>query len=109
MSTNGTVFGVFSGATFAAAFTNPSQLDVFQVINEGGKCVWKCDFQGNVTVNPSTFTSSALFPELFGATFAAALASASQTQNPLDFIQIISPVGAVLVYHIDSAGNSHTP
>jgi hypothetical protein len=46
--TNGTVLGQFSGSSFAQAFAyNPDQLNVFQLIGQGGEVVFHVDYQGN--------------------------------------------------------------
>jgi len=56
--TNGTRIGVFqspsiSGGTiaqyFAAAFTNPQQADILQVINDGGNISYYLNYQGVAT------------------------------------------------------------
>jgi hypothetical protein len=49
--TNGTLLGVFSGTSFANAFqNNPQQLNVFQIIMQGGQVVFHVDYQGNATI-----------------------------------------------------------
>ncbi len=45
--TPGTLLGVFEGRNFAAAFPNPYQLNVFQVVGPGGAVVFHVDYQGN--------------------------------------------------------------
>jgi len=44
--TNGTLLGVFEGANFAQAFPNPQQLNVFQIVDQGGFVVFYVDYQG---------------------------------------------------------------
>jgi hypothetical protein len=45
--TPATRLGKFEGNTFAAAFPNPYQLNVFQLIGQGGAVVFHVDYQGN--------------------------------------------------------------
>lgn len=103
-ATTGAVFpGPYSGATLAAAFDNPTNLDLIQVVNHSGKVIWSASFNGTVTENPVNPTSKALLARLEGETFAAAF------NNPdnLDILQIIGAGGSV-VYHINYLGVSST-
>ena len=103
-ATNGTLLGVFSGATFAAAFTNPASLDVLQVVNEGGSVVYSIDSAGTAHTNPTSPTSEALMWLLQGSS----LANAFQNEaNQLDLFQIYSPTGQTLEYYVDFSGVAH--
>jgi len=105
MATNGTLLGVFSGSSFAAAFTNPNSLDILQIVNEGGQVVYSVDSAGVTHTNPASPTSEALMWRLFGSS----VANAFQNVDNLDLLQIYSPTGQTLEYHIDSTGTAHTP
>lgn len=121
MATNGTLLDVYqsngsgtAAAICAGAFTNPSSLDLIQVINEGGTVVWNFTSAGVANVNPASPSLSggrptALLKQLFGATLAAAIASAANTQEPLDLIQIYSNVGQALLLHVSNTGVVTTP
>ena len=102
-ATNGTMVGVYSGSSYATAFTNPSNLDLIQVVDEGGSVVWNLDYAGTANVNPGSPTSEALLAQYFGATLAAAFDNPSS----LDLLQIISPVGGSVVNYVDYAGTTH--
>jgi len=100
--TAGTQLGVFSGATFAEAWDNPSNQDVFQVVNEGGEVVWNCDHAGTCNATPAAPTQQALF-RMFGSS----VENAFVNEAHLDIVQIYGP-GQSLVYYIDYTGTSHT-
>lgn len=121
MATNGTLLGVYqsnatgtAAAIVAGAFTNPSNLDLIQVINEGGTVVWNFTSLGVSNTNPASPTSNggnpdALLKQLFGSSLAAAIASAANTQEPLDLLQIIDNNGQGLLLHISNTGVVTTP
>jgi hypothetical protein len=44
--TANSILGKFSGSSFATAFPNPGQLDLIQVVNEGGGIVFGLNYQG---------------------------------------------------------------
>ena len=94
-------------------------LDILQIVGEGGKILLNVDFNGvvhNPAVNPTTsaggvgnarigqfysrLTSSATTAQLFADAF-------SQNVSQQDIIQIISPAGGAIVNYIDYLGVSH--
>lgn len=125
MSTNGTVVGQYpstgtstAAAICAGAFTNHLHLDLIQVINEGGECVWNLTYLGVSNTNPSSPTTGpngkplALLTQLFGTNLAAAVGSgsgASNKQNLLDILQIYSKQGGNLLLHVSNTGTVTTP
>ena len=48
--TPGTLLGQYEGSNFQAAFPNPYQLNIFQVISQGGSVVFYVDYQGNAAI-----------------------------------------------------------
>lgn len=111
-ATNGTVVGVFQGSTLAAAFTNPQQLDILQVVNEGGTVVYNLDRNGVNNTNPVSPTKVGGIPQaLYQQNGASSLASAfpGNAATQLDLLQVISGVGGVLIFHVDYLGVAHTP
>jgi len=118
-ATNGTVVGQFPGTKtgtaaqiVAGAFTNPKNLDILQVVNEGGKVVWNLDYAGVASANPAAPSKSngniptALIAQMFGSTLAAAMAS-----NPgsLDILQITQQQGGKVILYVNAAGTVTTP
>jgi hypothetical protein len=103
-ATSGTLLGVFSGATFAAAFTNPAGLDVLQIVNEGGSVVYSIDSTGTAHTNPTSPTSESLMWRLQGSSISNAF---QNDPSQLDLFQIYSPVGGALVYYVDFTGTTH--
>jgi hypothetical protein len=102
--TAGTVgVGSFSGATIQQAFTNPSSLDIMQVVNEGLKVVWNIDKNGNQNTNPTNPTPTALMV-YYGSSFAQAF---SANPDSLDILQVVGQGGRV-VYSVDYQGNAGT-
>lgn len=93
--------------TIGKAVTNPNNLDLLQVINQGGKVVHKVDFSGTASANPATFTSDALLGKFFGSSFAAAFTNLDGE----DVIQVIKEPSGTLdgatSYYLDSTGASH--
>lgn len=97
--TAGTVgIGSFSGNSFGAAFTNLQNLDVVQVVNEGGNVVW--NLSSNGVANPGSTTQGALFT-YYGSSFAQAFMN---PQN-LDVLQVVQAGGNV-VFSVDYQGNA---
>lgn len=95
--------GQHAGASLLAAFTNPSSLDLLQVINEGGKIVWSLSSTGVVALNPASPTSEPLLARLQGSSFLNAIGF-----NPasLDILQIRN-VGGNISFWLDSTGTAH--
>lgn len=103
MATNGTMAGVYSGKTFAAAFSNPSQLDILQIRSEGGTIVWNLSATGVASNNPVSPTKKALISRYQAQSVAAAWYNPSQ----LDILQVVSPVGDSVILHVDYLGVAH--
>ena len=100
--TNGTVgVGQFFGATFKAAFTNPENLDVLQVVNQGGKVVWNLTFNGVASTNPASPTNGAL-SVYFGSSFAQAF---NTNPDNLDVLQVVQS-GTKVIFSVDYQGNA---
>jgi hypothetical protein len=100
--TNGTVgVGQFFGTTFESAFTNPENLDVLQVVNEGGKVVWNLTFHGVASTNPASPTNGALFT-YFGSSFAQAF---NTNPDNLDILQVVQS-GTKVIFSVDYQGNA---
>jgi hypothetical protein len=98
------LIGSYQGTSIVTAFYNPSNLDLLQVVDEGGSVIWNLDSLGNSNNNPLAPTSKALLARFFGSTFAQAL------PNPtlLNVIKIIQNSGKV-VFFVDYQGNAVTP
>jgi hypothetical protein len=91
-------------STLAAAFSNPLQLDLIQVVNKDGNVVWNLTADGSTNLNPASPTTAALLGKFVGATFAQAFA-----QNPLqyDVFQVVGPNG-VSIFHVDYTGAAYS-
>jgi len=89
----------------AAAHTNPTGLDILQVVNEGGKVVWNLDINGNSNTNPAHPTNGAHLGQHFGSSFSQAFPDAAISK--LDVYQIHD--GSTVVHHVDYLGVSYTP
>lgn len=106
------VTGSHTAATATAtAHTNLSQVDLIQVIAQGGKVVWNLTSAGVVNVNPANPSKAggqpvALLGQFFGSSFAAAFPVSSNPQK-LDLYQVHD--GSVVVFHVDFQGNAFTP
>ena len=104
-ATNGAIFpGPYYGANLAAAFPH-NLLDIFQVVNEGGKIVWNLSSTGVATVNPTNPTNGTVLGQFSGSSFAQAFA---YNPDQLNVFQLIGQGGAV-VFHVDYQGNVGTP
>jgi hypothetical protein len=90
------------GSSLSAAFSNPRNLDLIQVVNKGGKVVWNFTADGSVNINPASATD-ALLGKYPGATFAQAFA-----ENPLqyDVLQVVGPSGEG-IFHVDYTGAAY--
>lgn len=100
----GTVLGSFNGTSVATAFANPGNLDILQVVNEGGQVIWSLTGAGIASSNPTTFTSKAILGQFEGQFFNTAFPTNS---GQLDILQIRGPGGA-LTFRIDFLGNALT-
>ncbi len=98
-ATNGAVHGVFQGAGFSTAFTNPSSQDILQVVNEGGSVVWNLTSAGVSNTNPASPTAKALWTY-----FGSSLATAFTNPSNLDILQIYSGTGETLEQRVSSTG-----
>jgi hypothetical protein len=114
-STNGTVFlGVYSGTSIQNAFANPQGLDIAQVVTRTRQVLWNVDKNGVATSNPANPSTVAGVAQcLLNQGKAATLAIFIQNHNlsgyNLDWLQIISPTGGGVVYHINYLGTASTP
>jgi len=94
--------GAYSGETLKSAFTNPQQLDLIQVVNEGGDVVWSLDYGGTAFFNPIQFSTNAIIGKFFGDSFQSAFI------NPLelDVFQVVSS-GSSVIFRVDYLGQAH--
>lgn len=96
--------GAYPGLNLRAAFTNPQQLDLLQVVDQGAGVIWSLNAQGNAAFNPNAPTSSAVLGRFEGQTFAAAFPNPGK----FDILQVVNSGGSV-VFHVDYQGNASTP
>lgn len=109
-ATNGTVVGVFSGMSLATAFVNPQGLDILQVINEGGTVVYHLDKNGVNRTNPASPSKVGGIPmAMYQQNGASSLAVAFFNPGNLDLLQVISPTGQAVVFHVNYLGVASTP
>jgi len=96
--------GEFGGESLSEAFFNPDEMDLIQVVNEGGDVVWNLTFDGVATVNPVSPapTQKALIGRYQGQSFALAFPNPYQK----DIFQIIGQ-GDNVVFWVDATGISH--
>lgn len=87
-----------------AAHPQANGLDIYQVVNSGGKVVWNLNSSGIATTNPTNPTSTAAAARFQGENFSAAFPDPTHAQ--LDFLQIIQ--GSKIVYRVDYLGNGYT-
>lgn len=87
------------GSTLATAFSNPRNLDLIQVVNNGGKVVWNLTPGGSININPASPSVDALLGRYSGSSFAEAFA-----RNPMqyDVFQVVGP-SAAGIFHVDYA------
>lgn len=104
----GAIIGRFSGATVAAAFTNPLALDLIQVIDDGGNVIFNVDSTG-VAHDPavSETTRGGVPIALIGQYRGATIAEAFSNPSNLDLLQIIQPNDGSIVYYLDYLGADH--
>lgn len=108
-ATNGTVVGVFQGASLHTAFpTNPQSLDILQVINEGGTVVWNLTAAGVANVNPASPSKVAGVPQaLYKQVFGASLAAGWTNTSNLDLLQVVGGTGGAMNFYVDYLGTVH--
>lgn len=94
--------GAYLGANLLAAFSNPQQLDLIQVVSEGGRVVWSLDAFGTASAFPSFFTPDALIGQFEGSSFAQAFPNPGK----FDILQVKNQGGGV-VYYVDHTGMPH--
>lgn len=103
-TTQGTVIGRYSGASVAAAFTNPQHLDLIQIIQPNdGSIIYNVDYLGVKHSPASSPTGQALLGKFSGATIALAFSNPSH----LDLLQIIQPNDGSIVWYVDYLGVNH--
>jgi len=121
-STANAMLGRFQGSSWAAAFgtnSNPQNLDLIQIVDEGDLSVGAPVVRVNVTstgvvnnpaVNPTNGTNVGVFYTRLGqgASTASYFADAF-TDNPAqqDILQLASPSGGNILNYIDYQGVSH--
>jgi len=88
----------------SAAHPQANGLDIYQVVNSGGKVVWNLSSSGIATTNPAKPTLTAAAARFQGASFIAAFTDPTHAQ--LDFLQIVQ--GSKIVYRVDYLGNGYT-
>ena len=93
--------GPYQGSSLRTAFPNVQGLDIFQVINEGGRVVWNLNAVGVATNNPTKPTPGTLLGQYEGSNFQAAFPNPYQ----LNIFQVISQGGSV-VFYVDYQGNA---
>lgn len=100
----GTILGRFSGATVAAAFTNPQHLDLIQIIQPNdGSIIYNVDYLGVKHSPALTPTGQALLGKYSGATIAAAFSNPSH----LDLLQVYQPNDGSIIWYLDYLGVNH--
>jgi hypothetical protein len=82
---------------------NRYQLDLIQVIATGGQVVWKLDYTGTITVNPTSWTKGTLLGQFQGASFSACFQQNNTNPYHLDILQIRDQGGSV-VWWLDWTG-----
>lgn len=100
----GTVLGVFEGTSVSNAFTNPSNQDLVQVVNEGGQVVWNLSSSGVAIGNPTNPTPNAVLGKFEGQFFNTAFPTSTLQ---LDILQVRNQGGG-LVFRVDFLGNVFT-
>ena len=103
-TTHGTILGQYSGATVAAAFSNPQHLDLIQIIQPNdGSCIYNVDYLGVKHIPAASPTGQALLGKFSGATVAAAFTNPGHD----DLLQVIQPNDGSIVYYLDYLGVNH--
>ena len=103
-ATVGVVVGQFSGATLAAAFTNPSHQDLLQVIKPNdGSIIYNVDYLGVANANPVSPTPDTIIGRFSGST----LALTWRNPEHLDLFQVIAPNDGSVVFYVDYLGVAH--
>jgi hypothetical protein len=103
-------------AASLAALYNPLDLDLIHIATIGNDTVVKVSYTGVVTLLPATHSQGNLFGRFLAPTtdltktIAQYFALAWPT-NPQqsDILQLISPTGGSIVWHLDYLGVSYTP
>jgi hypothetical protein len=84
------------------------QLDLIQIISTGGQVVWKLDYTGTVTVNPTSWTRGTILGQFFGASWSAAFQQNNTNPYDLDILQI-RDTGGQIVWWLDYTGTVQFP
>ena len=101
---HGAIIGQYSGATVAAAFTNPSNLDLIQIIHPNyGHVVANVDHTGAAHNPAVSATGQALIGKYVGTSYATAFFNPGSD----DLIQVYQPNDGSIVYYLDSTGANH--
>jgi hypothetical protein len=86
---------------------NRQQLDLIQIIATGGQIVWKLDYTGTVTVNPTSWTKGTLLGQFAGASWTACFQQ--NNTNPYDYdILQIRDTGGQVVWWLDYTGTVYS-
>ena len=109
-----TVAGAFPQVTPNA--TGPQDLDLIQIIDEGGEVIVSVDYAGTVHKNPGSTTYTAgtrcgVFRTLLADTASTAQVFAdafypNANQDQSDILQVVNPGGNVH-YYLDYTGTAH--
>jgi hypothetical protein len=101
-------FGKLFGPSLVAAVTNPSSLDLIQIVGEGGNVLVNVDKAGAVHKPASAPTATALFASYLtrlssSASLAQIFADAFSNPSSLDILQVVN-AGGNISYWLNSAG-----
>jgi hypothetical protein len=84
------------------------QDDLLQITTpNGGLVVWKMDYTGAVSVNPSSWTKNTVLGQRRGASWADAFQLNNANPYNFDVLQIVDEGGGV-VWYLDSQGNVYS-
>jgi hypothetical protein len=103
-ATTTALIGTYEGASLSQAFSNPKNLDIIQVVNEGSEVVWNLTSAGVANTNPVVPTTQALLSRYEGSNFVDAFTNLADN----DILQIIHPNSGAIVFGVTSQGYSYT-
>ena len=102
------------GTSWATAYpnVNSQNLDILNIIDEGGSVLLNIDYAG-VVHNPASASTGSqtllgqFYTTLTSGTTAALIANAFDNPSNLDIVQVVSPAGGSVAKYIDYLGVSH--
>jgi hypothetical protein len=115
--TRGTiVLGQFSGSgdttlnILMSAFPqNKRQLDLMQIKNPmSGLIIWKLDYAGNITVNPTSSTNGTVLGQFLGSSWNECFVENNTNPYAYDLIQIVSLRGGNCLWLLDHTGTIYS-